>query len=317
MRTGGRYFGIISLSLVALCPVLCSSSKDKYREYVAKYSSIAVSEMERTGVPASITMAQALLESAAGESKMAREANNHFGIKCHRDWKGGTGYYPAESGDECFRVYPKVEDSYRDHSDFLRYQSRYKSLFDLDKTDYKGWAEGLKKAGYATDSSYPAKLVRIIEEYDLSRLDGNVEVSVEAPSVVEAPLVVAQKEYQEILNVPLIRKIYVQNGVPFVYAVEGDSYASLASSFNLFKDEILRLNDVNSDAFLSEGDRVYLKPKKKAAAKGIDKYIVGPGETISVWDISQKYAVKLSSICRMNNLQKDAALEEGDTIILR
>ena len=139
--------------------------------YIARYASIAVNEMYRTGVPASITLAQGIIESGSGRSRLATDGNNHFGIKCHNTWKGKTMLADDDRKNECFRVYDSAEESFRDHSDFLRYQDRYKFLFDLKTTDYKGWAAGLKKAGYATDPSYASKLIQCVEDYDLGRFD--------------------------------------------------------------------------------------------------------------------------------------------------
>lgn len=156
--------------LAALLPLLAAAQTPQ-QDYIAKYAALAVSEMQRTGVPASITLAQGLLESAAGLSPLAVHANNHFGIKCHDDWEGETFYKDDDSAHECFRAYPSAEDSFRAHSDFLRNRANYRSLFDLDPTDYKAWARGLKKAGYATDPSYADKLIRQIEMYGLARYD--------------------------------------------------------------------------------------------------------------------------------------------------
>ena len=140
-------------------------------KYIEKYAPLAVSEMYRSGVPASITLAQGLLESGNGQSELARMSNNHFGIKCHNNWKGGKVYYDDDAKGECFRKYSHPSESYRDHSDFLRYRDRYKFLFDYRVTDYKSWAYGLKKAGYATDPKYPKKLINLIEEYNLQQYD--------------------------------------------------------------------------------------------------------------------------------------------------
>ena len=155
---------ILALVLAAVCFIASADSAQE--KYIAKYADIAVAEMQRTGVPASITLAQGLLESGAGLSTLATKGNNHFGIKCHNDWTGKRMYHDDDRKGECFRVYKSAEDSFRDHSDFLRYYDRYKSLFDLDPKDYRAWAKGLKKAGYATDPAYAAKLVKTIEDYE-------------------------------------------------------------------------------------------------------------------------------------------------------
>ena len=149
-------------ALLCLFGVFIAATPGPYEKYIEKYASVAVSEMHRSGVPASITLAQGLLESAAGESALATKANNHFGIKCHSDWKGKKTYKDDDKANECFRVYSNATASFKDHSDFLRFQDRYKSLFDLEPTDYKAWAKGLKKAGYATDRQYADKLIKLI-----------------------------------------------------------------------------------------------------------------------------------------------------------
>ena len=140
-------------------------------QYIQTYSQIAVEEMLRSGVPASITLAQGLLESGSGQSRLATEGNNHFGIKCHKGWTGRSMKHDDDARNECFRVYDSPEQSFRDHSDFLRYRDRYKFLFDLERTDYQGWAYGLKQAGYATDPKYAGKLIKYIEDYNLARFD--------------------------------------------------------------------------------------------------------------------------------------------------
>jgi len=294
---------------------------DSRQEYIDRYSAIAVSEMKRTGVPASITLAQGILESNSGQSTLAVKANNHFGIKCHRDWSGKKFYKDAESSGECFRVYPNAEASFRDHSDFLRYQDRYKSLFSLKKTDYKAWARGLKAAGYATDPAYPQKLIKIIEECGLDRFDGKVKVEVPEPLVIETPVVIEKVEesvrYREQHSFSLTRDIYSQNGVPFVYAMAGETYESLASRFNLFRKEILRFNDLDSPEPLKAGDIVYLKAKKNKGAVGVDKYIVGEDEHTTLWAISQRFGIRLSTLRKLNPYAAPASLEPGDTVFLR
>ena len=302
--------------LLVLSFSFLAAGDNPYENYIKKYSKVAVSEMKRTGVPASITLAQGLLESAAGQSELSVKGNNHFGIKCHNNWEGRTINHDAEIRNECFRAYKNAEESFRDHSDFLRYQNRYKSLFDLDPRDYKGWAEGLRNAGYATDPKHPQKLIKLIEEYKLYKYDGETEVAVESPTVIETPRP-APSEYRESVSISLSRPVFIQNGVPFVYAAEGETYRHIAESNGLFAGELLRFNDVRSDSALSGGKPVYLAPKKNVAAPGIDKYIAGPDESESLWDISQKYAVKLSSICRMNKIPADYVLSEGDMLVLR
>lgn len=321
------------LSIFLIVSALVVSAADKKEEtsslqtaYIRQYSALAVEEMYRSGVPASITLAQGLLESRYGQSELAVKGNNHFGIKCHNNWTGDKMYHDDDRKGECFRVYDSPEHSFRDHSDFLRYRDRYKFLFDLEPTDYKGWAHGLKKAGYATDSAYPQKLIRLIEEYELHRFDAGspdadeAQVSGErhlpqSPARIEQAKPLTQKQ-RETFSFALTRQMYSMNGVPFIYAAEGETYASIAARYNLFQREILKFNDLSKAETLYPGTIVYLQKKKKQAADGMDKYIV-EGSNENLRDISQRFAVRLSRLCKMNGCSEDRRLFDGDVIILR
>ena len=285
------------------------------KAYIDKYSALAITEMERTGVPASITLAQGLLESGAGRSTLATKAHNHFGIKCHKAWRGDKVYHDDDAPQECFRSYNKDEDSFRDHSDFLRYYDRYKFLFDLELTDYKGWCYGLKQAGYATDPAYATKLIALIEEYDLTRFDKGAVVKVESPEQLEKA-VIMPVSYDEQFRFSLERTIYQKNGVACIYSVAGDTYDSIALIYDLFPREILRFNDLKEAETLLPGTIVYIQAKKSKAAKGLDKYIVSEdGESLR--EISQRFAVKMRSIEKRNKLKKDVPLVMEQELRLR
>lgn len=306
--------------LIALCALLglvglVAADDTPQERYIKKYSQMAVQEMIRSGVPASITLAQGMLESGNGLSKLATKGNNHFGIKCHKGWEGKTMRVDDDAPNECFRVYASVADSYKDHSDFLRYRDRYKFLFDLERTDYKGWAYGLKKAGYATDPGYPTKLIKYIEDYELYRFD--MLNKVEEKEVPLSPLVIeAPKMAKEEFHFPLTRELYSKNGVPFVYSLEGETYKSIAKYYHLFHKEILGFNDVTKDQPLLPGTVVYLSFKKNHTQPGLDKYIVEEdGEVFH--DICQRFAVKEKSILKLNGWKKAPVLSEGDEIKLR
>lgn len=310
-------------AIIFVAAILSISATDKtpQRRYIEKYSEIAVQEMHRTGVPASITLAQGILESRSGQSALAVEANNHFGIKCHRDWTGETMLSDDDVKNDCFRKYRNPEESFRDHSDFLRYRDRYKSLFALPVTDYKAWAKGLKSAGYATDPAYAGKLISLIEEYELYKFDSNeISPDIIAPQIAETPVVISASEkasrYREICRFSLDRPVYSQNGVPFIYAAEGETYEAIALSFNLFRKELLGFNDLRGDAPLKPGQVVYLARKKNQAAKGVEKYVV-ENDDANLWEIAQKFAVRQSAILRLNNISDDYIPKEGDTLILR
>lgn len=316
----------ILLSVLLCVPAFAQRTGQAQQKYIETYSDIAVQEMLRTGVPASITLAQGLLESGAGLSTLAVNGNNHFGIKCHKTWTGRSMKVDDDRPGECFRVYDNVEDSFRDHSDFLRYSDRYKFLFDLERTDYKGWATGLKKAGYATDPKYASKLIKYIEDYNLSPFDIlttqeeavlpesplKIEQPVAAPEVRNGVTVQASEEF----HFQLSRLLYSLNDVPFVYSMEGETYASIAKQYHLFKWEILRYNDLKKDQPLLPGSMVYLQAKKKKAPKGLDMYIVSEdGENFH--DICQRFAVKEQAILKLNGWVPPVELEEGDEIKLR
>lgn len=354
-----KKFTLFLLTIFMTVAALASTAGNTPQEkYIEKYAPLAVSEMYRSGVPASITLAQGLLESGNGQSELARMSNNHFGIKCHNNWKGGKVYYDDDAKGECFRKYSHPSESYRDHSDFLRYRDRYKFLFDYRVTDYKSWAYGLKKAGYATDPKYPKKLINLIEEYNLHQYDrkpasfGRTYNKKEGPKhepkvaakhedvkvdpkptnqkpgkqksgeqkLPQSPTVIEQvkeldERQREEFHFPLARKVYSQNSVPFVYAEEGDTYASIASSYNLFTRELLRFNDLEKDASLTPGTVVYLKPKKKNAAKGVDKYVFEQGDNVR--EVAQRFGVRLASVLRLNGFDDTYEPREGDIIRLR
>lgn len=357
---------ILSLTLSAFSAP--KQEKTPQVRYIEKYSSLAVDEMYRSGVPASITLAQGLLESRYGQSELATKGNNHFGIKCHNNWQGGKVYHDDDKKGECFRKYDSPEESFRDHSDFLRYRDRYKFLFDLEVNDYKGWAHGLKKAGYATDPAYPSKLIKLIEDYGLYRYDvepsdyGSFEVDdveeyvvtenkkenkkedkkeskkekdkdkkkdrkesrKEKKSIPESPakieeVKVLEKAPDGEFSFPLSRKMFSQNGVPFLYTTTGETYATIAKAFGLFPKEILKFNDLESstplDMKLNPGTLVYVQPKKKEAAKGIEKHVIESDDTLR--GIAQRYGVKLDRIYKMNSLDESYVPVEGDIIKLR
>lgn len=297
-------FLIIFLSFCGMAfSAYAQQSLTPQQRYIEKYSALAVEEMNRSGVPASITLAQGILESRSGQSELAVKANNHFGIKCH-NWNGDTIHYDDDKRNECFRRYASADASYRDHSDFLRYRDRYRFLFSLELTDYEAWAYGLKKAGYATDPAYPQKLIKIIEEYELYRFD------------VPLPESDVTYDVDETFGFELARKVYSINGVSYVRAMEGETYSSIAEAQGLFLNEILRFNELSEEELLYSGTVVYVQKKKKKAAEGMDRHVAEEdGESLR--DISQKYAVRLGRLARMNGLPKEYKLKNGESVKLR
>lgn len=261
------------LAAILLCFLLfvCADIPPQ-QAYIARYSDIAVKEMLRTGVPASITLAQGLVESAAGQSALAVGANNHFGIKCHSDWTGATFYHDDDRRNECFRVYSTPEESFVAHSDFLVGRSRYARLFELKPTDYKGWAKGLSEAGYATDPKYAEKLIKVIEDYDLARFDVREKPRKDREKTRTSPIQTAvpdaskpgntDYDVSEKLVLDMVRPVLLRDGARCVTALPGETYGAIAREYNLLRAEILRYNSVKQDVALEAGALVYLEKHK-------------------------------------------------------
>ena len=307
------------LSALLLLAGMAWGQKMTRRQYIEKYAETAVREMKATGIPASITLAQGCLESGNGNSTLATKANNHFGIKCHNNWKGKTVKHDDETPGECFRSYKDADESFRDHSDFLRYRDRYAFLFNLEATDYKGWAYGLQKAGYATDKAYASSLIRIIEENELYRYDKLDAVSRKelppTPMEAEQSTVFKPLPGHKLYTVSLSRQIHSTNGVAYIRAQEGDTYRDLAREFNLFKGELLRFNERKRDTRLEPGEIVYVEAKKRESARGLDKHVVEEGETMR--DLSQRYAVKMKKLYKYNSMAAGTQPEPGTILNLR
>ena len=273
-----------------------------YEKYIKTYSALAIEQQKKYKIPASITLAQGLLESGAGQSDLARRSNNHFGIKCHSDWRGGRVYHDDDLRGECFRKYKRVEDSYEDHSKFLK-RSRYDRLFQLKITDYKGWARGLQKCGYATDRAYANKLIKVIEDYELYRYDtGKVHKST--------------RQEKKKLKYPTVKyTIYRTYGLLYVYAKENDSFDQIAQNLDFPVKDLKKFNEVPEDFPLQKGDIVYIEKKKKKADKPNYDHVVQVGE--SMHSIAQKYGIQIKSLYKINKKDKDYVPEEGDVLKLR
>ena len=306
------------LSALLLFSGMAWGQKMTRAQYIEKYAETAVREMKATGIPASITLAQGCLESGNGNSTLATKANNHFGIKCH-GWKGKTIKHDDETPGECFRSYRDADESFRDHSDFLRYKDRYAFLFDLEPTDYKGWAYGLQKAGYATAPTYAASLIKIIEDEGLSRYDKLDRQAREAlpptPLQAEASILLKPLPGHRLYTASLSRQIHSTNGVAWIYAQEGDTWRSLAKEYNLFHGEILRFNERRRGAPLHAGEVVYVEAKKRESARGLDKHVVEEGETMR--ELSQRYAVKMKKLYQYNAMAAGTEPVPGTILNLR
>lgn len=273
-----------------------------YEKYIKQYSGIAIQHQKKYRIPASITLAQGLLESGAGQSELARKSNNHFGIKCHSDWRGGRVYHDDDLRGECFRKYKNPEQSYEDHARFLVERPRYASLFKLRTTDYKGWAKGLQKCGYATDRAYANRLIKLIEDYDLYRYDtaksySNTNKNRKRPSRISR------------------YTVYRTNGLLYVYSNGRDSFDDIAASLGFRVKDLKKYNEVPEDFPLQKGDIVYLEKKKKRADKPNYDYVVKIGD--SMHGIAQKFGIQIKSLYKMNKKHKDYIPEEGDVLKLR
>lgn len=280
--------------------------------YVRQYHQEARRQMDRHGIPASITIAQGLVETGAGKSTLATVHNNHFGIKCHRSWTGKKTYRTDDAPNECFRSYSRWQDSYEDHSIFLK-SRRYQSLFALSYDDYRGWAAGLQRAGYATNKGYANKLIKIIEDYELYALDHGKE-----PSWIGGKRVKSKTKHkkgkQEKFDQPM-RPTYMSYGLLYVLADPNDTYERIAEDMGISAEKLARYNDTPLDYPLEEGDVVYLESKKSRADSQYLSYVVRVGDSMHA--ISQRYGIKLSKLYKMNNLDEDYIPQEGDVLRLR
>jgi LysM repeat protein len=309
MRLYITYF-LLTLSLVGF------SNKNKKitpEEYLQMYQDDAIKEMNRSGVPASITMAQGMLESSYGNSELARKANNHFGIKCHSDWTGKKIYKDDDSKNECFRVYKSVLDSYKDHSDFLTGKSRYAFLFDLKITDYKGWAKGLRKAGYATNPKYPELLIGLIERYNLDELDKKRKIKKTDKKDNDAPKRKDLDENPDEIVIGEESEIkQTENYVKYILAKENDSFKTISHRLNISYKRLLRYNECE-DHPLKTGERVFVKPKRNWA--NTKYHTVKEGETL--YSIAQFYGIKIKSIVKRNRIGKDLIIKPNQELKLK
>lgn len=298
--------------IVLLGNLLVSNSlwgqRHSRQDYIQQYKEMAIQEMKRAKIPASITLAQGILESDCGNSVLAKKSNNHFGIKCHNDWKGGRSYHDDDKRNECFRKYKSAYESFVDHSNFLTGRSRYADLFNLKITDYKGWAHGLKKAGYATDPSYARRLIKIIEEEQLYRFDqmrGKAGRKAKASQAADDFVISPFKAHEVEFN----------NGVRYIAIQPGDSFEAIAKEFNLQAWELYQYNDIPKNGSISDYKHIYIQPKKSKAHRDHFVHQVKEGETLQ--QISNKYGVKLSKLEKYNGLGRGQKPPAGSTIQLR
>jgi LysM repeat protein len=324
-------------AILLLSTAFGQSEKQRIQAYIDTYKELAISEMLRTGVPASITLAQGILETAGGQSDLAATANNHFGIKWKPDWAGEYVLHDDDAKNERFRKYVSVEDSYKDHSDFLRTRPMYAFLFKLDPTDYEGWAKGLKKAGYATSSTYAQQLIRLIVENnlqsytllamqrkdmgdDLFATTASLNKTVEADEI-EAETSDVKPEFTQRKEIKGRTKsdrypsntVFSINDVKVIYAEAGTSLLALANNYNVSYKKLLDFNDLDEQDILTSGQLIFLQKKAKKGSKEI--HVVEPNESLR--DIAQKEGIQLTSIMEFNGLQKGMQPATGEKIYLK
>lgn len=282
-------------------------------EYIEMFKNIAINEMHLYNIPASITLAQGMLESGNGNSPLAKYANNHFGIKCHVGWEGPTFIQDDDAKNECFRKYDSASQSYRDHSDFLKNRPRYGNLFTLNTTDYKGWAHGLKAAGYATNPKYPDLLIKLIEDNRLYEFDKMQKI----PSEPEKPLAMVRSEKKvkttHTSSTSSAAISVSKNNIKYTVAKAGDTQAKIADRFEMAEWQIKKYNELEKGAKIKEGTVIYLQPKRNKAKQ--EFHIVSKDETL--WDISQQYGIKVAAIIKKNHLENTSKLKPGTKLYLR
>lgn len=318
-----KHFFCTLLCFFVGCTFIFAQSQrlsDKYINYIKKYHPLAQQQQKMHGIPASITLAQGLLESQCGESRLAKVGNNHFGIKCN-GWTGDTILKDDDKINDCFRRYSRAEDSFSDHSAFLK-RKRYAPLFNLKKDDYAAWARTLKKCGYATDPAYPDKLIRLIETYQLYKYDKNEtplfadnsksKNKVDTKYTDENITINDEQLATEIGNAHVIRRRW---GLYYIVAHEGDTFASLAKELNVKEKNLAKFNDLHKDDAIAPGETIWIEQKEKEAAMGNNQYTAKQGDTLH--SISQYYGIRLKNLAKMNKLKENSIITPGTVIILR
>ena len=272
-----------------------------YQDYFDLYDDVAIEQMQKYGIPASITLAQGVLESGAGKSELARKGNNHFGIKCN-GWTGRKTYHDDDELQECFRAYDNAYQSYVDHSLFLKNSPRYARLFELKRSDYKGWAKGLKACGYATSPTYAQRLINIIELYELYKYDKGGKFD---------------KFQVQQLELGDLRHVYAFNDNYYVVARRGDSFRSIANEVGISYRRLASFNERDKDDSLEQGEIVWLKKKRRKAPKEFKNrpHQVVIGE--SMYSIAQKYGIRLKNLYKMNDLPPEYMIQVGDRLRIR
>ena len=302
-----------------------SAQRTSVEEYIEQFKETAMNEMKRSGVPASITLAQGILESESGNSELVKKSNNHFGIKCKSTWNGESVTHDDDATGECFRAYTNADESYRDHSDFLRANKRYGTLFSLDPSDYEGWANGLKKAGYATNPRYPDLLIKYIEQYNLQQFSLAVINKLPLMDIAKDIPGSENNEPVEIINEKSADAVVAKNistdpemltainKTKCVFVRKGTSLLVVANNNNISLGKLMEFNDMTEEGIISKDQYIFLHKKSKTGEK--EFYIVQPGETLQ--DVAQKNGVQLKYLLEYNNLNAVVKLNANTRLLLQ
>ena len=306
---------LIFITTVILLTNAALAQKITPEEYISTYRNIAIAEMKRSGIPASVTLAQGILETEAGNSELVKKSNNHFGIKCKSTWTGESVKHTDDAPNECFRKYSRPEESYKDHSDYLKTSARYAALFELAPSDYKGWAYGLKRAGYATNPRYTQIVISNIEKYNLHQYDNFSAEEKEDIAIIN--IVKTQKDVvpeTELTQIDQSIKLKTKfNGLKGLYALKGTSLLAIATKADIDLSKLLDYNDLLTDGLLQDDQLIYLEKKPKQGNR--DYYIALQNETL--YDISQNNAVQLKYLSQFNNMAANEVVVKGAKIKLR
>ena len=294
---------------IAFTPLLVQAQEMKwnarFQTYIDQYRDLAIEQMLKYKIPASITLAQGIFESGAGNSQLTKRGNNHFGIKCH-GWQGATVYFDDDASQECFRAYRDARESYEDHSRFLVRNKRYSSLFSLKQTDYKGWARGLKSCGYATNPNYANKLIGLIELYKLYDYD-------HAKGYDKFMATNAGHHQKD----ALLHPIHIYNKNYFLQARKGDTFKSIGKEIGISGKKIAKYNERDYDDKLQENEIIWLKKKQKRAPKEYKDYLHYVRQGESMYSIAQSYGIRLKSLYKLNGFRPDHDLRVGEALRLR
>ena len=298
-----RYILVVIVSFLSVISISAQYRNPQFIAYVEQYYLIAMEHQHQYKIPSSITLAQGLFESGAGNSILTRQSNNHFGIKCNNGWTGPRVFHDDDKKDDCFRKYERAQESYEDHSIFLSRNPRYAALFELNIRDYRGWATGLQRAGYATDKSYANKIIKIIEDYELYHFDVLAMGPGKTAKLVDTVRTISKQH-----------DVFISQGLLYVSAKVGDTYEAVALEVGVKVKSLMEFNEVPKDFPLNEGDIVYLQKKNKQV-KGFESHIIKPGE--SMHSISQMYGIRMKYLYKINKLDGDYIPNDGDTLKLK